>query len=252
MTVYLEPGENWALITSTLNLADKRPGYTNITRLGALNYTYDKGNNYNWLTWSPRDYQSPLVMYYLDNSYLGFWVSANQDRTRFYPNFLQDVSAWKTGGTIEGTAWLDTEPTVTTLDNIKRINPLQDATLSPGGNTTVVTDQNGTIVNSTCITQALLIPDYNEMMEAIEACIDAELNGTDPDNPNPPGTDYPQDGKGVLTRFNMKFWIWLIGWVCIIAPCLRIASGGLPIEYYYGYAIMILTGFALIWSVAGI
>lgn len=118
-----------------------------------------------------------------------------------------------------------------------------DDVLLPGGQSITVTI-NGTTLNNTCIDQATTL-------EEAQACIDAYL-GQDPTDPDPPGTSYPPDGPGALTRFNTRFWIWLIGWVCVIAPLMRMTQGNLPVQYWYGFMIMILAGIALIWSSASI
>lgn len=113
---------------------------------------------------------------------------------------------------------------------------------SPGGLQALV---NGTPLINNC---TLLATTIEEMKE----CIDAYLNGTRPDDPNPPGTGYPPDGFGQLTRFNMRFYIWLIGWVCMSTPWLAMAYKRYPFEMYLHLFILFMVGLGLVWSVGQI
>lgn len=124
------------------------------------------------------------------------------------------------------------------------VNFLRGWTGTGSGYWNVTPLYNQTPPNPTCLSLAVTLED-------VKACIDA-VQGSDPQDPNPPGTNYPPDGPGALTRFNVRFWIWLIGWICIIAPLMKMVQGNLPIHYWYGFAILILTGIALVWSMANV
>jgi hypothetical protein len=156
-------------------------------------------------------------------------------------NSVYNLNHWNTP-TYVG-QWADYDWDMQTASTLLVANLIPSTQSGSGGFD--VTDSEGNTVNNTCLDNAVTI-------EEVKACLDILLGGSDPQDPDPPGSTYPPDGPGALTRFNMRFWIWVIGWICVIAPSIRIASGGLPIQYYYGFFLMILTGIALIWSSMGI
>lgn len=118
---------------------------------------------------------------------------------------------------------------------------IPDNAFLPGGYT-VTPPINGTPVNPNCIALALTLED-------VYACIDAvDPDPVDPSDPTPPGTNYEE----ILPRFKLRFYIWLIGWVCITSPILAISWKRFPMEYYYGFLLMILTGIALVWYTASV
>lgn len=90
-----------------------------------------------------------------------------------------------------------------------------------------------------------------DSLDEAKEWIDGE-EGVTPDDPNPPGTNYPDDGKGQLTRFNMRFYVWMIGWVLIFIPPLAMAYKAYPFKFYLVFFIVEITGWALLWSIASI
>lgn len=116
------------------------------------------------------------------------------------------------------------------------------------GNKFTVLDPNGTLVNSSCIDAALTLEDA-------QACIDDIPGvGQTPDDPNPPGTNYPEEGGqfGTLTRFNMRFVLFGVGWVLILAPLMIMAIRPWPMKIYLVFALCIALGFGLQWSIGSI
>jgi hypothetical protein len=108
-----------------------------------------------------------------------------------------------------------------------------------------VEDEDGNTLNNTCLQNA-------QTLEEVKACIDNLLNGTDPQNPNPPTSNYPSDGTGQLTRFNTRFWIWVIGWVCVWSPLFAMAYRRFPLQYYPMLVMTIIAGLGLLWSIGTI
>ena len=99
-------------------------------------------------------------------------------------------------------------------------------------------------LTGSCFDEAVTIEDIKE-------CID-KLVGQQPQNPNPPGTNYPEPGFGVLTRFNLRFVIWGVGLVLIFAPLILMAWRDFPMKIYLLFFIAMVLGFALQWSLATI
>ena len=100
----------------------------------------------------------------------------------------------------------------------------------------------GVLFNNTCIQNAVTLED-------IQACIDAYLNDTDPFDPDPPDSHYPDHES--FGRFDIKFYIWIIGQTLIFAPSIAIAWRRFPLIYYTYFAIMIIMGLGLLWSLSG-
>ena len=100
----------------------------------------------------------------------------------------------------------------------------------------------GVPFNNTCIQNAVTLED-------IQACIDAYLNDTDPFDPDPPASNYPDHES--FGRFDIKFYIWIIGQTLIFAPSIAIAWRKFPLIYYTYFAIMIMLGLGLLWSLSG-
>jgi hypothetical protein len=101
---------------------------------------------------------------------------------------------------------------------------------------------NGTTPNPDCIANAVTLED-------IQACIDDALNDTDPFDPDPPASNYPE--HEYFDRFSIKYYIWVIGQLCIIAPSVAMAWRRFPLHYYFIYLLTILVGFGLLWSLSG-
>lgn len=108
----------------------------------------------------------------------------------------------------------------------------------------IVRDPNGTLVNSTCIDLAVTIED-------VKACIDT-IVGQTPDDPNPPGENWPDDGFGVLTRFNFRFVLFGVGWFLIIVPLMIMAVKSWPLKIYLIFLLCMALGFALQWTIGSI
>ena len=102
-----------------------------------------------------------------------------------------------------------------------------------------VYDENGTLIGV-----------FDSLEDAEEAIDDIE--GQTPDDPSPPGTTYPDDGFGQLTRFNMRFYIWMIGWILIFIPPLAMAYKTYPFQFYLVFFIVEVFGVSLLWSIASI
>lgn len=97
-----------------------------------------------------------------------------------------------------------------------------------------------------CIAQAVTLED-------IQACIDNIPGvGETPDDPNPPGTTYPDDGFGEITRFNLRFTLWAIGWVLMIVPFFAMAWKTYTIKIYLMFILMFMLGLGLQWSLGSI
>lgn len=90
-----------------------------------------------------------------------------------------------------------------------------------------------------------------DTLDDAETAID-DIEGQSSDDPNPPGTTYPDDGVGELTRFNLRMYIWLIGWVLIFIPPLAMAYKSYPFQFYLVFFIIEVLGWALLWSIASI
>jgi hypothetical protein len=163
------------------------------------------------------------------------------NRVAITTNSVYNLNHWNSP--LQVGQWADYDWDLTTSNTLLVLN-LIPTTESGGGGYTVKDDE-GNDVNNTCIDAATTI-------EEVQACLDVLLGGDDPQNPDPPGSSYPPDGFGIITRFNLRFFIWLAGMICVVAPMMRIAYGGLPIEYYFGYAVMILAGIGLLWSIGSI
>lgn len=108
----------------------------------------------------------------------------------------------------------------------------------PGGYNVTVYDENGTLVNTTCIQQATTLED-------IEKCIDNLLGGSDPLEPNPPGSDPETE---TLARANLTLYMLILGLGFVILPPAWMAHTRrfetLPIV---GFLIFI--GLGLLWSI---
>ncbi len=76
--------------------------------------------------------------------------------------------------------------------------------------TYIVTYPNGTEVSDDCIT-----------IECAQAVIDDLLDGADPEDPDPPGEDYPQTGP--FTRFRTRLYILVLGVGCFVGPVIVFA-----------------------------
>ena len=98
--------------------------------------------------------------------------------------------------------------------------------------------------NTTCLDLAVTLED-------IKACLD-EIVGQTGDDPNPPGTTYPPDGFGQITRFNMRYYLWIIGQICVFAPVLAMAYRKYDINMYGAFFIVIMIGLGLLWSLSSI
>lgn len=110
-----------------------------------------------------------------------------------------------------------------------------------GSDVFIVYDENGTLIGEF------------DTLEDAEAGIDDEPGvGQTPDNPNPPGTGWAEEGFGELTRFNMRFVIWAVGWFLIIAPLIIMAVKSWPLKIYLIFVVCIALGFALQWSIGSI
>lgn len=104
-----------------------------------------------------------------------------------------------------------------------------------------VYDENGTLIGGF------------DTLEDAEAGIDAiDDVGQTPDDPNPPGTNYPDDGFGELTRFNVRFVLFLVGWFLIIAPLIIMVVKPWPMKVYLAFILCIALGFALQWTLGSI
>ncbi len=90
-----------------------------------------------------------------------------------------------------------------------------------------------------------------DTIEEAEAAID-DIEGQTPDDPNPPGTEWDDEGFGALTRFNMRFVLFLVGWFLIITPLIIMAVRSWPMKVYLIFVICIALGFALQWSIGSI
>lgn len=95
-----------------------------------------------------------------------------------------------------------------------------------------------------------LIGEFDTIEEA-EAAID-DIEGQTPDDPNPPGTNYPDDGFGELTRFNVRFVLFALGWFLIIAPLIIMVIKPWPLKIYLVFVVCIALGFALQWTIGSI
>ncbi len=115
---------------------------------------------------------------------------------------------------------------------------------STGQTVWTVTDEEDNPVNSTCL-------DLETTLEEIQACLD-DIIGVDPQDPNPPGSSYPDDGVGALTRFNIRFYIWMMGWIGVVVPMFAMAYRNWSIEYYFYFAVIIIAGVGLLWSIGSI
>lgn len=102
-----------------------------------------------------------------------------------------------------------------------------------------VYDENGTLIGTF------------DSLEDAQIAID-DIEGQTPDDPNPPGTTYPEDGFGELTRFNMRFYIWMIGWVLVFIPPLAMAFKSYEFKMYLAFFIVEVFGWSLLWSIASI
>ena len=110
-----------------------------------------------------------------------------------------------------------------------------------GSDVYLVYDENGTLIGEF------------DTLEDAEAGIDAEPGvGQTPDNPNPPGTEWAEEGFGELTRFNMRFVIWGVGWFLIIVPVIIMAVKSWPLKIYLIFLICMALGVALQWSIGSI
>ncbi len=108
----------------------------------------------------------------------------------------------------------------------------------------VVPPVNGTDPNADCLALAVTLED-------VKACIDTipEI-GQDPDDPTPPGTNYPEEGIG--TRFNVRFGLWIVAWVLIFAPLMAMAYRTFPFQYYLYLVISMVFGLGLLFSIVNI
>jgi hypothetical protein len=175
-----------------------------------------------------------------------FWVINYQTATGknigFY--YFEDLQAFDIGYSVDALNSLFVEPTIPNAGSggFNMID-ITHGTYVPSGFTVI--DENNTSVNTTCIQQATTI-------EEVKACIDDIIGTQDPQDPNPPETDYPQNGFGVLTRFNLRFWIHLIGWILIWSPLFAMAVRTYPIQYYFVFVIVMIFGLGLVWSIGSI
>jgi hypothetical protein len=173
-----------------------------------------------------------------------FWAPMYQ--TGFSPQlgfyFFDGLQDFDIAYTRTSLASLHEEPVSSSVSGNMQMIDLTHGTYTPSGWT--VKDDNDNDVNNTCIQNA-------QTLEEIKACIDNILD-TDPHDPNPPLTDYPPDGWGALTRFNLRFYIWLTGWICIWAPLFGMAWRRYPLNYYGIFFITMLLGLGLLWSIGTI
>jgi hypothetical protein len=86
-------------------------------------------------------------------------------------------------------------------------------------------------------------------LEDVRACIDVALGGTDPQNPNPPSTNYQ---TGVFTRFGLRWLLLVIGFLLIFGTLSIMAWKTFAVHWYAMFIIMIVIGLGLLWSVATI
>ncbi len=110
------------------------------------------------------------------------------------------------------------------------------------GNFTVY-DANGSIIGT-----------FTNLDDAQAAIDDIPGVGVTPDDPNPPGTNYPEEGGefGTLTRFNVRFVLFGVGWVLILAPLMIMAIRPWPMKIYLVFVLCITLGFALQFSIGSI
>lgn len=76
--------------------------------------------------------------------------------------------------------------------------------------------------------------------------------GQTPDEPNPPGTNWPEEGFGETTRFNMRFVIWGVGWFLIIGPIIIMCVKPWPLNIYLIFFLCVVLGFGLQLSIGSI
>ncbi len=109
--------------------------------------------------------------------------------------------------------------------------------------TYTVYDENGTLIGT-----------FDSLEEAEAAIDDIEGVGQTPDDPKPPGTNYPEEGGefGTLTRFNVRFVLFGVGWVLILAPLMIMAIRPWPMKIYLVFVLCITLGFALQFSIGSI
>lgn len=194
-------------------------------------------DSYNQTGWFPNPigYQTDVKMYYQRNGELWQVVIAHDtfgNSQIIYNTWLHFNSGWETAlGTkffaSSGHEWSwlggDTFP------------------FSAGSTVFTVYDENGTLIGEF------------DTLEDAEAGID-EIPGVGqtPDDPNPPGTTYPEDGFGELTRFNVRFVMWGVGWFLIIAPLIIMAVRPWHLKIYLAFILCIALGFALQWSIGSV
>ncbi len=110
------------------------------------------------------------------------------------------------------------------------------------GNFTVY-DANGSIIGT-----------FTSLEDAQAAIDDIPGVGVTPDDPNPPGTDWAEEGAefGSITRFNMRFVIWGVGWFLIIGPVIIMCVKPWPLKVYLIFFLCVVLGFGLQWSIGSI
>lgn len=115
----------------------------------------------------------------------------------------------------------------------------------------IVVDENGTVIDNGCMDQAYwnyqVHGNYTLYLEQVKACIDVYLGGSDPQNPNPPDSNYPE---GIFSRFGVRWLFLLIGFLCIFIPLCAMAWRTFPLEYYGIFVVVMLIGLGLLWSIA--
>jgi len=123
------------------------------------------------------------------------------------------------------------------------LNPIED-----GEDTFIVTDENGTIVDTWTDNGNGNFTDIDDLKDWIDDNLDPE--GGDPLDPTPGTQGFPDEGP--FTRFKMRLYILFIGLGCIFMPLWAMAYKKFDtVGYTWCFLIMVL-GVGLLWSITGI
>ncbi len=273
---YSLTSSQWALRMLRLD------NFTDLTNWTAVGGTVGGLNRYNGKfdvgTWTPSDTGYPVVSmerllasgdtYVYQNRWDGAsWDTWVYNQTGFEPNPLPDFRSPKMyyqsdgdlmmalvvvpsgGSTLIYNDWThfqtsESAPGSTIIKSTGHSMDYIGGDMFPftGGQTVfTVYDENGTLIGTF------------DTLEDAEAGIDAiDGVGQTPDEPNPPGTDWAEEGFGELTRFNTRFVLFLVGWFLIIAPIIIMVVRPWPMKVYLIFVLCIALGFALQWSIGSI